>query len=103
MSSPDTIVEPGLNIVPTPTKRAMKQTSKTAAETEDQSHVASNAPFPFPTTDNHDAPPLIEQPVIQDTSEDALDAGIEESFPASDPVSVTVTKVLPIRPAQPKS
>ena len=52
-------------------------------------------PFPFPTSEKHDAPPQTQQAVLQDTSEDALDAGIEESFPASDPVSVTVTKVPP--------
>lgn len=98
MSTPDSAVGSDLNIAPTPAERVMKQTSKTAAEMEDQSDV----PFPFPTADNHDAPPHIEQPVIQDTSEDALDAGIEESFPASDPVSVTVTKVVPIAPANSK-
>lgn len=98
MSIPDTPAESDLTIAPTPAERAMKQTSKTAAEMEDQSDV----PFPFPTADNHDAPPHIEQPVMQHTSEDALDAGIEESFPASDPVSVTVTKVVPIAPAEPK-
>jgi hypothetical protein len=32
--------------------------------------------------------------VTEETSEDALDNGVEESFPASDPVSVTVTKVV---------
>lgn len=58
--------------------------------------VDKTSPFPFPTADNHDNPPVIEQPVLQDTSEDALDAGVEESFPASDPVSVTVTKVVPV-------
>ena len=33
------------------------------------------------------------KPVEQAPSEEALDSGVEESFPASDPVSVTVTKV----------
>ncbi|MDB5828059.1 MAG: hypothetical protein JWQ73_2279 [Variovorax sp.] len=56
----------------------------------------TTTPFPFPTAEDHDNPPVIEQPVLQDTSEDALDAGVEESFPASDPVSVTVTKVVPV-------
>jgi len=56
----------------------------------------SDKPFPFPTAESHDNPPQIEQPILQDTSEDALDAGVEESFPASDPVSVTVTKVQPV-------
>lgn len=56
----------------------------------------SDKPFPFPTAASHDNPPQIEQAIVQDTSEDALDAGVEESFPASDPVSVTVTKVQPV-------
>ena len=98
MFIPDTTVKSDLHIAATPAERAMKQTSKTAAEMEDQSDV----PFPFPTADNHDASPHLEQPVMQDTSEDALDAGIEESFPASDPVSVTVTKVVPIASANSK-
>lgn len=54
-------------------------------------------PFPFPTTDNHPSNP--EQPlppVVADPSEEAIDNGIEESFPASDPVSVTVTKAVPL-------
>lgn len=56
---------------------------------------AKSKPFPFPTTDNH--PPQPEQPsppVVGDPSEEAIDRGIEESFPASDPVSVTVTKAV---------
>lgn len=53
-------------------------------------------PFPFPTSERHD-PPRTQQvrPVEQPLSEDALDHGIEESFPASDPVSVNVTKAAP--------
>lgn len=50
-------------------------------------------PFPFPTADNHDKPQEEHsQPKVETPSEDALDHGVEESFPASDPVSVTVTK-----------
>ncbi|MEZ2299263.1 hypothetical protein [Variovorax sp. RCC_210] len=50
--------------------------------------------FPFPTADNHGQPdPQGAKPVAQPASEEALDSGVEESFPASDPVSVTVTKV----------
>jgi hypothetical protein len=50
--------------------------------------------FPFPTADNHGQPdPQGARPVEQPASEEALDSGVEESFPASDPVSVTVTKV----------
>lgn len=100
MSSPDTTVESGSSITPTPAERAMKQTSKTAAETEDQANTEPNAPFPFPTADSHGAPPHIEQPVMQDTSEDALDSGIEESFPASDPVSVSVSNGTPDKACQ---
>ncbi|MDM0108108.1 hypothetical protein QTH97_24380 [Variovorax sp. J22R24] len=51
------------------------------------------------------------RPVEQEPTEHALDHGIEESFPASDPVSVGVSKVLPRPPnaeapkahAQPKA
>jgi hypothetical protein len=50
--------------------------------------------FPFPTSQNHGEPdPHAAKPVEQPASEEALDSGVEESFPASDPVSVTVTKV----------
>lgn len=51
------------------------------------------ADFPFPTADKHDAPDPSIKPVDQDPSEDAIDQGVEESFPASDPVSVSVTKI----------
>jgi hypothetical protein len=56
-----------------------------------------NKPFVFPTASKHpETPEEALEPVIVEPSEDAIDAGIEESFPASDPVSVTVTKVLPV-------
>jgi len=49
-------------------------------------------PSPFPTSENHgQAPAAPAEPKPQ--SEDELDNGIEESFPASDPVSVNVTKI----------
>jgi hypothetical protein len=51
-------------------------------------------PFPFPTSEKHDAPPEQLKPVAEEPSEEALDNGVEESFPASDPVSVTVDKVI---------
>jgi hypothetical protein len=55
--------------------------------------------FPFPTADSHPAHPVPEsRPVEQEPSEPALDHGIEESFPASDPVSVAVSKVVPKPP-----
>ena len=55
---------------------------------------ASSKPFPFPTADSHDPLPENKQSVELPVSEDALDQGVAESFPASDPVSVTVTKVI---------
>jgi hypothetical protein len=56
--------------------------------------------FPFPTSENHPKPGTqAAKPVEQPASEEALDNGVEESFPASDPVSVTVTKV-PLPSAQ---
>ncbi|MDB5730156.1 MAG: hypothetical protein JWQ03_51 [Variovorax sp.] len=51
-------------------------------------------PFPFPTADHHEAPPHSEKPVAQEPTDTAIDSGVEESFPASDPVSVTVSKVI---------
>lgn len=53
-----------------------------------------NNPWPFPTADSHEKSPEAARPVVIEPSEDALDAGVEESFPASDPVSVTVSKVI---------
>lgn len=51
--------------------------------------------FPFPTSDNlEDALAETKKTVAPEPSEDALDSGIEESFPASDPVSVTTTKII---------
>lgn len=59
------------------------------------SDKSSEKPYPFPTADHHPKhPDLPVPPVLQDPSEDAIDSGIEESFPASDPVSVTVTKAV---------
>jgi hypothetical protein len=52
--------------------------------------------FPFPTAESHPAQPQGSiRPVTETPSEPALDSGIEESFPASDPVSVSVTKAVP--------
>lgn len=50
--------------------------------------------FAFPTASDHpnDAPPA--EPVVQEPSEAAIDQGVAESFPASDPVSVSVTKIV---------
>jgi hypothetical protein len=49
---------------------------------------------PFPTSDDHGKAPA-KTPVAPQKrpAEGAIDHGIEESFPASDPVSVNVTKV----------
>lgn len=57
----------------------------------------SASAFPFPTAKNHraNAEPA-HAPKTEAPSEDALDHGIEESFPASDPVSVSVTKLVPV-------
>ena len=49
---------------------------------------------PFPTSENHGKAPGESKPVPKKPSEAKLDEGIEESFPASDPVSVNVTKVV---------
>ncbi|GAA4359674.1 hypothetical protein GCM10023165_56050 [Variovorax defluvii] len=55
---------------------------------------STTEPFPFPTSEKHDAPAEPEKPVKEEPTEEALDNGVEESFPASDPVSVTVDKVV---------
>lgn len=61
----------------------------------DTSADVRSKPFPFPTMDNHPSNPEQQlPPVVADPSEEAIDNGIEESFPASDPVSVTVTKAV---------
>jgi hypothetical protein len=51
--------------------------------------------WPFPTAANH--PPADPSVVarVEEPTEDALDHGIEESFPASDPVSVSISKISP--------
>ncbi len=49
--------------------------------------------FAFPTADQHDAQPDTTAAVEVDPSEDAIDQGVAESFPASDPVAVSITKV----------
>ena len=49
--------------------------------------------FAFPTADKHDAPPETTEPVPTEPTEAAIDQGVTESFPASDPVSVSITKI----------
>lgn len=55
-------------------------------------------PWPFPTAASHPKPepPASAAPAVevQEVSEPALDHAVEESFPASDPVSVVATKVV---------
>ncbi len=67
--------------------------TKTKAETGTET---SSEPFPFPTAQNHPpADPAQYKTVNEEPTESALDHGVEESFPASDPVSVTVSNVVP--------
>ena len=49
--------------------------------------------FPFPTAEKHDTPPEGAETQKKVPSDRALDKGVAESFPASDPVSVSVTKI----------
>ncbi len=51
--------------------------------------------FPFPTGEKHEASPSAGVPVEFEPSEDAIDQGVAESFPASDPLSVTTAKAKP--------
>ena len=59
---------------------------------QDGDKPSNTAPIPFPTADNHPKHEELKKPVAQPVTEDALDKGIEESFPASDPVSVVSDK-----------
>ena len=47
----------------------------------------------FPTADQPDAASESTAEIEREPSEDAIDQGVAESFPASDPVSVNVTKI----------
>lgn len=60
--------------------------------------TVSKGPWPFPTREHHPASGEGVKPQAVPPSEDSIDHGVEESFPASDPVSVTVT-VVPTVPA----
>jgi hypothetical protein len=51
-------------------------------------------PTPFPTAEDHGKSQGQPKPLPKKPGETKLDEGIEESFPASDPVSVNVTKVV---------
>jgi len=77
-----------------------KSSRQQTGQPEDSKHAAtaqtqeSPGKFPFPTSGNPEQGRAeAAKPVPQPSSEEALDSGVEESFPASDPVSVTVTKV----------
>ncbi|AVS82269.1 hypothetical protein C8244_15470 [Paracidovorax avenae] len=61
----------------------------------------SRTPWPFPTADAHPSPAPAAGPgtdstagglQVQAVEEDTLDSAVEETFPASDPVSVVSTK-----------
>jgi hypothetical protein len=60
----------------------------------------SKAPWPFPTGDHHPASGEGIAPEPVPPTEEAIDHGVEESFPASDPVSVSVA-VVPTAPPGP--
>jgi hypothetical protein len=56
----------------------------------------ASTPFPFPTAEKHDRLPVTAPAAAAPLpSEAALDHGLEESFPASDPVSVSTVQVAP--------
>lgn len=50
-------------------------------------------PWPDPISDHHPAVPEGSAPVTVPPSEQLIDHGVEESFPASDPVAVNITVV----------
>jgi hypothetical protein len=60
----------------------------------------SKAPWPFPTGNHHLASGKGVAPEPVSPTEEAIDHGVEESFPASDPVSVSVA-VVPTAPSVP--
>ncbi|MBB4220047.1 hypothetical protein [Variovorax guangxiensis] len=63
-------------------------------EEKEEKEGKSPGKFHFPTSGNPEQGKVEKaRPTEQPASEEALDSGVEESFPASDPVSVTVTKV----------
>ena len=53
----------------------------------------SDKPFPFPTKEHHEPAAPVPQPEPITPDEATIDHGVVESFPASDPVSVSITKV----------
>jgi len=56
----------------------------------------TQGPFVFPTAEHHPAPGTLPEAAADPApSEPAIDHGLEETFPASDPVSVSPTKVPP--------
>jgi hypothetical protein len=55
--------------------------------------TAKTKDFVFPTADNPAGASEPTQEIEHEPSEGAIDQGVEESFPASDPVSVNVTKI----------
>jgi len=58
-------------------------------------HKVESEPYVFPTADRHPAVPEEKMKIAEtEPSESALDHGVDESFPASDPVSITVTKAV---------
>lgn len=66
------------------------------------SNTESRTPWPFPTAESHPAStPAPQAPgtpsdlEVQHVEEDTLDHAVEETFPASDPVSVVSTKSVP--------
>ncbi len=61
----------------------------------------SRTPWPFPTADAHPSPApgaskgsATSGLQVQAVEEDTLDSAVEETFPASDPVSVVSTKTV---------
>lgn len=56
---------------------------------------AGDKAWPFPTNASHPPVDLFSVARVEEPTEDALDHGIEESFPASDPVSVSVSTISP--------
>lgn len=64
------------------------------------SNTSPRTPWPFPTAESHPAPAPQDPDTpcgleVQAVEEDTLDHAVEETFPASDPVSVVSTKSVP--------
>jgi hypothetical protein len=75
-----------------PTASDFQPDPKPAGTGQDNASSAP-PPFVFPTAEDHGSPESVPLTPPEAPSEGSIDHGVAESFPASDPVSVAVTKI----------